>query len=177
MKKQFAAVLAGALISGAAFAGPAPGTLGVGIAHSEGTQGDGNTIYLPYTLNDGLWVEPFVSYSHIEDNNSDAEADALSIGAGLFKDFHSTAKTRAYFGGRLGYNYIDVENAAGNDSDGSGFLVQPVIGFGYEPVQNVIFGAEAFVAYQDSDLDDVNGADTESFGTGTSLFVRYFFNQ
>lgn len=167
MKKQFAAVLAGAMISGAAFAGPAPGTLGVGVAHTESTFDSGNTIFLPYTLNDGLWVEPFISYSNVDVDGGD-EITSLIIGGGLFKDFHSTAKTRAYFGGRLGYAYLDSDD----NGDDNGLLAQPVLGFGYEPVDNVIFGAEAFVSYQDSDISG-----QESYGTGTSLFVRYFFNQ
>ena len=166
MKKQFAALLATTLISGVAFAAPAPGTIGVGIAHTESTLGSDDTIFLPYTLNDGLWVEPFISYSN-EDNGT-TENTNLTIGAGLFKDFHSTAKTRAYFGGRLGYIYADQDPG----SDDNGLLVQPVLGFGYEPVNNLILGAEAFVSYEDN--DDTN---TENYGTGTSLFVRYFFNQ
>lgn len=176
MRKRFAALLATTLISGAAFAGPPAGTVGVGVAHTEGTLDDGNTIFVPYTLNDGWWIEPFISYSNTEINSGPAsgtEIDFLTIGSGVFKDFHSTAKTRAYVGGRLGYVYADVDAPGpGGSDDDSGVLVQPVVGFGYEPVSNLMFGAEAFVTYQDSDITG-----TESYGTGTSLFARYFFTR
>lgn len=167
MKKRFAALIATTLISGVAFAGPPAGTLGVGVAHTESTFDSGNTIFVPYTLNDGWWVEPFISYSNIDVDGGD-EITSFTLGSGLFKDFHATAKTRAYVGGRLGYAYLDSDQ----NGDDNGILAQSVLGFGYEPVDNVIFGAEAFVSYQDSDIDG-----QESYDTGTSLFVRYFFNQ
>lgn len=78
----------------------------------------------------------------------------------------ATEKTRAYFGGRLGYIHSHVHPGDNDD----GVLVQPVLGFGYEPVNNIMFGAEAFVEYRNSD----NAAD-KTYGTGTNLFVRYFF--
>lgn len=165
MKTKLALALATSLISGVALAAPAPGTIGVGVAHSEGTGNGDNTIFVPYTLNDGLWVEPFVSFARVE-NAGPSDATVFTLGAGLFKDFFQTEKTRAYFGGRLGYVHADVD--PGGDDDG--LLVQPVLGFGYEPVNNVMFGAEAFVAYQDSDITN-----QKTYNTGTNLFVRYFF--
>lgn len=172
MKKKLVAAMAASMIGGAAFAAPPPGTIGVGVAHTESSLDDGNIIFIPVTLENNLWVEPFLSYSSVEDS-SGTEVDFLTIGAGLFKDFHATAKTRAYFGGRLGYVRADVDLAGpGGNEDEDGVLVQPVLGFGFEPASNLIFGAEAFVTYQDSDITG-----TESYGTGTSLFARYFFTK
>lgn len=167
MKKKLALALATSLISGVAMAAPAPGTLGVGVSHSEGTNGSSDTIFVPYTLNDGLWVEPFFAYEGIDVKGGSAgDTDVFTIGGGLFKDFFQTEKTRAYFGGRLGYVHARIKGADNDD----GVLVQPALGFGYEPVSNVIFGAEAFVAYRNSD-----NAGAKTYGTGTNLFVRYFF--
>ena len=159
------------LFSTALLAAPPSGTVGIGVAHTESTLDSGNTIFMPIQFDNGLWAEPFLAYQTLEDDAGN-DITALSVGAGLFKDFHRAAQTRAYVGGRLGYQYLDIDPAgAGNSDDESGILVQPVIGFGYEPVDNVMFGAEAFVSYQDSDIDGI-----ESYGTGTSLFARYFFS-
>ena len=171
MKKQLALLAASTLISGAAFAAPAPGTIGVGVAHTESELDSGNIIFVPYQLEQGWWVEPFISYSD-DDVSGGNEISFLTIGSGVFKDFHSTAKTRAYVGGRLGYIRAEVDFAGGGSDDTDGVLVQPVLGFGYEPVNNLMFGAEAFVSYQDS--DDLG---VESYGTGTTLFARYFFSK
>lgn len=169
MFKKTGVALALALVSGVAFAGVPAGNIGIGISHSG--EGD-NTIFVPYTLEQGVWVEPFISYSNIEDKSSDVETTNIDVGVGLFKNFFTTPKTRAYFGGRLGYSYYESEGPSGNSVDDNGFLVQPTLGFGYEPVDNIMLGAEAYVSYEDSDIKG-----QENLGTGTSLFVRYYFAQ
>lgn len=170
MIKKSGFALALALVSGVAFAGVPAGTMGIGVSHS----GDGDSsIYVPIVLERGFWIEPFVSYSHTEDKASDLEVTNINVGVGLFKNFFTTAHTRAYFGGRVGYSYYlyDPANSASTPAtEDNGFMVQPTIGFGYEPVNNILFGAEAYVAYNDSDIKG-----QESLSTGTSLFVRYYF--
>lgn len=169
MRIRFAFALATSLVGGVALAAPAPGTIGVGVAHSEGTGSSSDTtIYVPYTLNDGLWIEPFIAYARIKPKGPSKHRSGLKVGSGLFKDVHETEKTRAYVGGRLGYVYAN-SGAPGSSTD-DGIFVQPVLGFGYEPVNNILFGAEAFVAYSNSDISG-----DSSFNTGTNLFVRYFF--
>lgn len=157
------------LVSGMAFAGVPSNTIGIGVAY---TGDDSTRIFVPITLDNGYWVEPFVSYSNTEDKSTDNETTNVDIGVGLFKNFFTTAKTRAYIGGRIGYSYYEYDPATGDSTDDGGFLIQPTIGFGYEPVNNILFGAEAYVSYEDS---DINGKET--LGTGTSLFVRYYFAQ
>lgn len=167
MFKKTGFALALALASGVAYAGVPAGTIGIGISHGENV----NTIFVPITLGNGLWVEPFLSYSETEVKATGAEETNAEIGVGLFKNFYVTEHTRAYFGGRIGLTYLE-NNPSGpnNSSDDTGFSIQPTIGFGYTPVENIMFGAEAYVTYEDSDIDG-----KESFGTGTSLFVRYYF--
>lgn len=175
MYKQIAGAIALTLASGAAFAGPPSGTVGVGVAHTQSTLDDGNTIFVPITLENNWWVEPFVAYASEEINsgpNEGNETTGISVGSGVFKNVHTTAKTRAYLGGRLGYTYFENDPSGSSSTDDSGFLVQPTVGFGYEPVDNLMFGAEAFLTYQDSDIQGV-----ESLGTGTSLFARYYFTR
>lgn len=173
MKKQFAVAIAATFISGAALAAPAAGTIGVGVAHSEGTGDSSNTIFVPYTLNNGWWVEPFLSFSDSEDKNTNSDVTVFTIGGGVFNDFFTTPKTRAYAGGRLGYVHSEIDPPGpNNDNSDDGVSVGPVLGFGYEPVNNLLFGAEAFVTYEDSDINS-----SETFSTGTSLFVRYFFSK
>lgn len=172
MYKHLGCALALTVFSGLALASPPPGTIGIGVAHTNGSLNQGNTIFLPMTLGNGLWVEPFASYTSTEDKASGDETTAFSIGAGLFKNFWSTANTRAYLGGRLGYTYFEYDPATAGSIDDNGFMIQPVIGFGYQPVDSLMLGAEAYVTYQDSDISG-----TETLGTGTSLFARYYFIQ
>lgn len=169
MFKKTGFALALALASGVACAGVPAGTIGIGIAHS----GEGNnTIFVPITLGGGVWVEPFVSYANEDpiDDNAGAEVTAINAGAGLFATFYRTAKTRAYFGGRLGVNYIKVEDTNGDETDETGLFVQPTLGFGYMPVDNLMIGAEAFLTYKNGDINGV-----ETLSTGTQLFARYYF--
>lgn len=168
MFKKSGLALALALVSGVAFAGLPAGTIGIGVSHS----GDGdNSIYVPIVLEQGFWIEPFASYSSTEDKASGVEETNLNVGVGLFKNFFTTANTRAYFGGRIGLSYYEYDNPQTNYStDDTGFMIQPTIGFGYTPVNNIMLGAEAYVSYNDSDIQG-----QESIGTGTSLFVRYYF--
>lgn len=166
MKKQIAVMAGLMLASSMAFAAQQPaGEIGLGIAHAN-NGGNATTIYVPYTLGNGMWVEPFVAYSHVEDS-SGVETESFTVGAGLFKDVFSTAKTKAYVGSRIGYVYSNTPGVAGSEG---GLLVQPTLGFAYQPVSNVGLGAEAFVQYSDSDITG-----DESWGTGTQFFVRYFF--
>lgn len=170
MFKKTICALALTLVSGVAFAAVPAGTFGVGVSHSGGGE---NTIFVPITLENGLWVEPFVSYNNSEVTASGNETTNIDVGVGLFKNFFTTANTRAYLGGRIGYSYYEVDPAGANNStDSNGVLIQPTLGFGYAPVDNILFGAEAYVSYNDSDITG-----SETLGTGTSLFVRYFFAQ
>lgn len=167
MFKKSGLALALALVSGAAFAGVPAGTVGIGVSHS----GDGeNSIYLPIVLEQGFWIEPFVSYASTEDKSSGDEETNIDAGVGLFKNIFTTDKTRAYAGGRIGLSYYESDPANASSTDDTGFMIQPTIGFGYEPVNNILMGAEAYVTYNDS---DINGKET--LGTGTQLFVRYYF--
>lgn len=170
MFKKTGCALALALVSSVAVAGVPAGTIGVGVSHGENV----NTIFVPITLEGNLWVEPFVSYTSqdIKQAGVDTETTAISVGTGLFVNFYETAKTRAYFGGRIGYSYFENDPANGSSNDDSGFLIQPTLGFGYMPVDNIMFGAEAYVSYQNSDITG-----TETLGTGTALFARYYFAQ
>jgi hypothetical protein len=167
MKKQLGLLLALSMVSGLAFAAPQSGTIGLGVAHSFDTLGDSNYIFVPITLNNGLWVEPFIAFNRDVDHNAHNNTTALSIGAGIFENFHETEKTAAYLGLRGGYNHYHVH--PGHDSDG--FLLQPTLGFGYMPVQPIMLGAEAYVTYQDA----TNENGIKNWGTGTRLFVRYYF--
>lgn len=161
------------------FTAQAQSDIGVGVAHSDGA-GD-TTIFLPITLdNNGLWVEPFLSYADTESTSggTTTETENWTLGAGLFQDIHTTQKTKAYIGGRLGYFESETTTSGGGSTEGDGWLIAPTLGFGYLPVENLMVGAEADITYTDSDTDTASGgsADSESTNTNTRIFVRYFFN-
>lgn len=175
--KRIALIIAASLAL--PFAAQATGT-GIGVAH--GTSGldftrNDTTIFVPIAMGSNLWIEPFFSYANVDVDNV-GDGDATTVGVGLFSDVFSANKTSAYVGGRVGYVNADFNATAGGTTTTNGFdgwSFSPTLGFGYSPVPNLFFGAEAFVTYNTIDNNGSNN-DISTIGTGTNLFARYFFN-
>ncbi len=136
-------------------------SLGMGVA--IGNDND-TTLFLPIQPADGkLWFEPYLAY-HNESPDKGSSSSSLGIGTGLFVDFESSQKTRAYFGGRVGL--ASVSPSVGDSY--TAFTLAPTVGFGYLPVSNVMLGAEASFGFTTSDAGS-------EFGTNSAVFLRYFF--
>lgn len=176
MKKQLIAFATLLSASSLAFAVQPGGGTGVGVSHSNNT--DETTIFVPFAVGtQGMWMEPFVSYHDTEFDTGAGTFDLeqWTVGLGLFQDLNVTDQTRFYGGARLAYLEQDIDGGpAGTASDADGWQFAPTVGFGYAPVDNILFGAEAFIAF--TDVEDDAAADVESTDTGTALFARYYFD-
>lgn len=176
MRRRLSTLAALVFVSSSALAVQPGGGTGIGISHSNNT--DETTIFVPVALgNQGLWMEPFLSYHDTEFDTSGGTFDQerWTLGVGLFQDMNVTEQTRFYGGARLAYLEQEVDGGpAGTASDLDGWQLAPTVGFGYAPVDNILLGAEAFVAF--TDVEDDAAADIESTDTGTSFFARYYFD-
>lgn len=148
--------------------------VGVGVS----AKSNDTTIYVPIDFGTSWRLEPFVNYSKQTATTSQysLETESLLIGAGLFGLQSMGESLRLYYGGRLAYLDMSIDQGATPqgviESSGNGYLVAPTLGFEYLFNEHVSLGGEAEYFFQDVDRA---GGDQERSGTNTRLILRFRF--
>ncbi len=140
--------------------------------------GTSSSFSLPIFVSSNFKMEPFIGYYKSEYDRKAVQDtykskynridDNLVFGAGLFY-YNCIGNTKVHFGGNIGYfiyNYeYKDEDFYGNydqKSDGTGYIISPIVGCEYFISDNFSFGAEAHFEWSSWESDGKTKYDLSS---------------
>jgi len=165
-------------------------SIGLGVSLT----GDGQAIYFPIKANNGLLIEPYISYSSFNNDNEWHEIDNKdqAVGIGVMKSVANQQPLQFYYGIRLAAikgedKFQDIYHRIKSKTKTTGYSLAPTIGFEYPIMDNFSLSGEA--SYYFSKEKHVMTETYNSYGnsfsrestsrsrsTETKLIFRYMFN-
>jgi hypothetical protein len=164
------------LFTAPVFAGDAK--VGIGIGATE----KGSEIYVPIKVpmaSDHILIEPFIANSMDKvkvDGTTTLDTKGNELGVGLFYGKAMSDNVDLLLGARMAFVREETKTAVATTQKLDGFSFAPTIGVEYNINKHIAVGGYVDYAYtKTEDKPATTKTETESFKTGTNLFVKCYF--